>query len=393
MLIMKRIKILFTAIGSMLLLQNGMSQTNYYAPGKTFNNVNGVSGMTYICCEHMGGITLFNPQNTLISCGPQNKLTFVRQQKIDGSNMDSRRSDYYDMSPSMVSRVRNTVNQYLTSSEKARVKGEWLTVSLYLDSNTGCVKEVEFRFLGNSQYATIPPERYYQIEQALRRDFKVSMLPAGKELNYNLYFYPFEIRKIEEFYTIKQVLDNTQTESKPFTPTKTTGFLANYNYQINNKTIPDKLYEDVQLTKFTDNSSAARGKFFRKFQIGNYYLVAVTFGDLTNNRTDVLCVVNSAGTVLDKLEGWVTVGGATVKQYIIQGGNEGVYIYRVKTTDTRSFTDIAAPSFGGIRGSIETSFYGIDSNGKFFQSRAAYTYPEKLIFKQLTDMSKNVGDY
>jgi len=191
---------------------------------------------------------------------------------------------------------------------------------------------------------------------------------------------------------MKYALDKTPKATLPFAPTKTTGFLEGYDFPVYNKTIPDKLYKDIQLTKFTDNSSAARGRFFRKFQLGSYYLVVVTFGDLTNNRTDVLCVVNSAGTILDKLEVWVTGEGATVKQYNILP-NGDVIINRVKTTESRSFEETTATLFGGIRGNIETTFYGIDSSGKFFQNKPAYTSPEKLIFKQLTDMSKNVGDY
>ncbi len=180
-------KILLIVICSLLLFQNGISQTYYYAPGKTFNNVNGISGLTYICYEQVGGITLCNKKNT---------LTFVDQEKTDGSGMDIDGGNYYDMSSLMANMVYNTVKRYLTNSEKAQVKGDRLIVSLYLDSKTGNVKEVNFWFLSDSKYTTIPPERYYQIEQALRKDFKVSMLPEGRRLNYNFHFYPFKIRAV-----------------------------------------------------------------------------------------------------------------------------------------------------------------------------------------------------
>ncbi len=180
-------KILLIVICSLLLHQNGISQIYDYVPGKTFDNVNGVSGLTYTCYDNMGGIILCNQKNT---------LTFVSQEKTDGSKMNIHGEHYYDMSSSMANMTYNTVNKYLTNSEKARVKGERLIVCLYLDSNTGGVKEVNYRFSRNSPYATIPPERYYQIEQALKKNFKVSMLPEGKKLNYNLSICPFKIRAV-----------------------------------------------------------------------------------------------------------------------------------------------------------------------------------------------------
>ncbi len=183
---MKKIKIVLIAICSLLLLQNGTSQTYYYAPGKTFNNVNGISGVTYTCYDDIGGITLYNTQNT---------LTFVEQKKTNGSKIDFE-DDYYDVSLSMLNIIFNTINQYLTNAEKARVKGERLIVSFYLDSNTGNVKGVNYFFPTNSPYATIPPERYYQIEQALKKNFKVTMLPEGKKLNYGLYVYLYRIRAV-----------------------------------------------------------------------------------------------------------------------------------------------------------------------------------------------------
>lgn len=182
MLIMKNIKILLITICSILLFQHVTAQTYYYSPSSVFKNVNG-SSVTYICSEKIkGGVYLYNQSNT---------LTFVRQNKTDGSKMSVEGDRYYTVPSNMTSVIRNTINSYLTAADKKRVIGYTLDVSLYIDSNTGTVKEVRFHFLTNEGFATIPPERYYLIEMMLKRDFKVNMLPEGKKLNYNILTYPY----------------------------------------------------------------------------------------------------------------------------------------------------------------------------------------------------------
>ena len=186
---MKNIKFLLIAICNILLFQNVMAQTYYYSfpnvtvvnavPRVTFINATGTLS-TYICHEKVKGLMiLYNQSNT---------LTFVDQNKTDGSSMNIHGDYYYDIPATMLNKIEQVIDSYLIAAEKTRVKGDKLLVSLYLDSNTGAVKEVEYEFLTNGAFATIPPATYYKIEATLKRDFRVTMLPEGRKLNYNIYF-------------------------------------------------------------------------------------------------------------------------------------------------------------------------------------------------------------
>ncbi len=65
-----------------------------------------------------------------------------------------------------------------------------------------------------------------------------------------------------EVITLKYVLDNTPTGMLPFTAERGTELLTSYNFPITNKTIPDRLYQNVQLTKYTTNTTETRGGSF-----------------------------------------------------------------------------------------------------------------------------------
>ena len=195
-----------------------------------------------------------------------------------------------------------------------------------------------------------------------------------------------------EYFTMKYVLDNTLKGTLPFAPTKKTGFLEGYNFPINSTTIPDRLHTCVQLTSPTNNASAARGKFFRKFTAGSYNLVIVTFGDLTKNRTDVLCIVDNNGTIRSTLEGWVTVDGMAVKSYSIQG-NGDVYISRIVPSSSTSL------SFGNIddstvfSGNVETAIYSTSGGSFVYKETKAPSLIKTFTRELMSDPSKEVGGY
>ena len=196
------------------------------------------------------------------------------------------------------------------------------------------------------------------------------------------------IHRALETFTMKYVLDKTLMEPLPFSPTKTTGFLADYNFPVNSKTIPDKLYKNVQLTQFTDNTSAVRGRFFRKFAMGSYTIVAVTFGDdLTYNRTDVLCVVDSNGNILDMLEGWVTVEGVTVKQYSISSTGVTVQWVAPSTSTSLSFENVT-----DFLGRNYTQSYNL-SGGKFVSGTVYGSSEKTFTIARLSDPNVEIGSY
>lgn len=182
-------------------------------------------------------------------------------------------------------------------------------------------------------------------------------------------------------YTMKYVLDNTPTSNlSSFSISKNTGFLEGYNIPVNHA-IVDKIYTNVQLTQSTNLSAQKRGKFLRKFQLGSNYIIVVTFGDLDYNRTDVICIVNSAGTVLSTLEGLVIVDGMMVKYSSIQP-NGSVYVSQVVPSSSTSllFKDVAS-----FTGKSVTTVY--NTSGSSFVKGAVYDAAQPKTFTRsiLTD--------
>ena len=84
------------------------------------------------------------------------------------------------------------VNAAFSASEKQRVIGHELIITMCINSDTGKVDEVEFSFMNFGTYATIPISVYRKIETDLKE--KVWYIPTeeGKKLNYIYYWWAQE---------------------------------------------------------------------------------------------------------------------------------------------------------------------------------------------------------
>ncbi len=57
-------------------------------------------------------------------------------------------------------------------------------VSMTIDTNTGKVIEVDFDFLRDKGFCTIPLYVYRKIELELKKNIQVTLTDAGKKLNF-----------------------------------------------------------------------------------------------------------------------------------------------------------------------------------------------------------------
>ena len=220
----------------------------------------------------------------------------------------------------------------------------------------------------------------YEILKLTDTEFIIKHLITGTVSNY----------KALEVCTMKYVMDNTPTEKTPFS-VKGKTFLDGYNFPINNKTIPDRLYKNVQLTQYTNNTTGARGKFLRKCLLTNgNYIVIVSFGDVYNDRTDVLCLVDKNGNILSTLEGMVIVNSVKVKEYSITGADGIVYISQVvPSTSTPSLSFEGFPNFSG-----NAVIYTYYVTGGQFVKNSTNTGQEKTFTKsRMSDPDLNVPQY
>ena len=142
------------------------AQTNYYAVTKTFNE----NGYTYQCdVAASKTVTLYNKSN---------KLLFTTQS--------------YKNTGETFSQTDEGIVAAFSASEKQRVKGHELIITMCINSDTGKVDEVEFSFMNFGTYATIPISVYRKIETDLKE--KVWYIPTeeGKKLNYIYYWWAQE---------------------------------------------------------------------------------------------------------------------------------------------------------------------------------------------------------
>ncbi len=124
-----------------------------------------------------------------------NTLTFTEQVKKDGSPIlvDGEPQKVVS-TPEDFKRLFLTITDCLTAEEKNRAKGDRMIVSLFISPNTGTVMEVNFSmYPSNNGFCTIPPERYYQIEQTLKQNIKYTVTDNGKKYNYILIWIPVKI--------------------------------------------------------------------------------------------------------------------------------------------------------------------------------------------------------
>ena len=131
----------------------------------------------------------------------------------------------------------------------------------------------------------------------------------------------FSFGQAPKNWTVGEIINWVPAEPIPFDGNKGLRFIRDYSYGVNNddNLIPDRLYDNVQLSEYTHASECMdlMGTSFRKFtgQNGNTLLV-VSFGGVTDYRTDVMCVINSSGQILSTLE--VEIGRASCRERVLR---------------------------------------------------------------------------
>jgi hypothetical protein len=198
---MKQVKLLILSILLGITLSAAGVPPDTYAPGKTIT----VNGSTYICREFYGAVQLNNTAN---------KLTDVMQIKTDGSPMLLKGPNKYEAPVDFGRKIKSTIFSCLTFPEFEMVKEEMLVITMYIDSNNGWVTEVNFGIRLDTKYATLLPDRYYRLEQALK-NIRFTLTEEGRTYNYNVCIVPLII---PEGFTIDPseslpIIDNVFQES------------------------------------------------------------------------------------------------------------------------------------------------------------------------------------
>ena len=160
-----------------------LAQTNYYTKSKTFYE----DGYTYHCdVPTYKLVTLYNVNNRWVHTYPKYKdtgKTFVMPEEGIDLIEDDNWTD---------NKCQSIVNNAFSTTEKQRVKGKEFTISMYINTTTGKVEEVDFQFESIESYATIPVSVYRKIEIELKNNIWFTPTTEGKKLNYILYWWSQE---------------------------------------------------------------------------------------------------------------------------------------------------------------------------------------------------------
>jgi hypothetical protein len=174
---MKTKKRLLLIICALFLLTGARAQTYYYNTTKTFNE----NGYSYQCDKpEWGLITLYNKDNI---------YTYAHYVYKDGSAITDTNILWGNIR--LIERDNWTkqkcffiVNAAFSSTEKQRVQGKGIDVSMTIDTSTGKVIEVDFRFMYNGPFATIPVSTYRNLELALKNQIWFTLTDTGKQLKF-----------------------------------------------------------------------------------------------------------------------------------------------------------------------------------------------------------------
>jgi hypothetical protein len=193
-----------------------------------------------------------------------------------------------------------------------------------------------------------------------------------------------------EAHTMQYVVRNAPTSQSPFSGLRGVGSQDHPNVNMPlNTAVTDRLYRNVQLTQFENIANQRRGRILGKFAAtNNNFIVVVTFGDLDNNRTDVLCLVNSSGTILRTIEGMVIVDGMLMKDYRLVSGQ-----VEIRQVVPSSSTSLLFDNVTSFTGNVVTTVYSIASSS-FDQLRTSTSGAKTFTRALLTNPDRTtVAEY
>ena len=159
----------------------------------------------------------------------------------------------------------------------------------------------------------------------------------------------------------------------PFDFTKEGDLYSSYRIYNPNNVIPDKIYENFQLTEYfnaRDNIDTGLDLCFTCKLGSDLYLCLIRVGGIIEPATYVLTSVNSNYKVVQSLEVGVTYANTYIKQFKINDNRE-VYVYQLVPTSTIS---IPFDTFKSVEAYVTETVYTIDMAGQFI-----LTSPEKRV--------------
>ncbi len=165
-------------------------------------------------------------------------------------------------------------------------------------------------------------------------------------------------------------------------------FIPNDGYVI-----PNKLYDDFQLTKFRHASDYEDLglSMLKKFHLGNdTYLGYILVGGLGEPISFCFITVDRNFNIVDTLECTIKYTNIPVKQFRINENKE-VFVYQLVPTTS---TSIPLETFQQVDAYITCTVYQIDSTGKFIKMSEKRTQNSRTFTRdELNNKKTNLWDW
>ena len=154
-----------------------VAQTNYYTTSKTFYE-NGYTYRCDLCASRF--LDLYNVNNKWIGQFPSYKSTGETFVMPDAGIQLTTHASWLENKE----KVKNIVNAAFTAAQKQTITDQDITLTMYINTDTGKIDDVSFSFLNNEPYAYIPVSVYRNIEVALKENIQLVLTDEGRKLNF-----------------------------------------------------------------------------------------------------------------------------------------------------------------------------------------------------------------
>ena len=101
----------------------------------------------------------------------------------DLSDAERKEANFVDDSQ-LWGKCLSILNESFSEEERTRVQGCKFIIILRVDTNTGIIRDVEYRFPAVSMLATVPVSVYQEMEIKLKKEIVFNITEKGKRFNY-----------------------------------------------------------------------------------------------------------------------------------------------------------------------------------------------------------------
>ena len=161
-------------VSLLFVLVDMYAQTFYYDTTQVFY------AQRYVCdvTQESKSVRLYSKSNKFTEVEAVNKETGA-----EITDAERKEANFVDDSQ-LWGKCLSILNESFSEEERTRVQGCKFIIILRVDTNTGIIRDVEYRFPAVSMLATVPVSVYQEMEIKLKKEIVFNITEKGKRFNY-----------------------------------------------------------------------------------------------------------------------------------------------------------------------------------------------------------------